>query len=98
VDPIVAANLNQHPRNSGQAALYFDPADPVDIADKIYRLLDRPEEAQERTAIGRSLSREFSYYRTAEETLKILEDGLPHSGYPEPEGKGARSPVAKRFC
>lgn len=72
--PIIAANKTSIPEISGNAALYFNPNDSADIAEKIAHFMNSRLENLERVKIGKVLARKFSDRRTAEETLKILED------------------------
>ena len=52
--------------------LYFNPRDPVDMAEKIQRLLTNPELQKQKSAEGLARAREFSWKRAAEKTLDIL--------------------------
>jgi hypothetical protein len=78
--PIIAADVGSLPEIGGDAALYFDPNDPIDIADKIHRFVERPDEVQERVAIGLARSSNFHDTKTAEETLAILDHAYRIAG------------------
>ncbi len=72
--PIIAADRTSIPEVAGDAALYFNPDDTSDIAEKIKYFLANSSENQNRVKIGKVLARKFNDRRTAQETLKILED------------------------
>jgi glycosyltransferase involved in cell wall biosynthesis len=52
--PIVQFELKEGRASAGDASLYARPDDPVDFAEKIAWLLDRPEERARMGAIGRA--------------------------------------------
>ncbi|MGC8605381.1 MAG: glycosyltransferase family 4 protein, partial [Desulfomonilaceae bacterium] len=72
--PIIAANCTSIPEVAGEAALYFDPEDPKDIADKIMYFLDNRGEVAKRVIIGKNLAARYSDRRTAEQTLDVLQE------------------------
>ena len=78
--PIIAADVTSIPEVAGDAALYFDPNDAADIADKIHRFVELPADVEHRVSIGRALARNFNETRTAEETLGILERAYSIAG------------------
>jgi len=57
------------PEVAGNAALYFDPRDPQDIAQKISELLD-PKRAESYRTLGFENIKRFSWDKTAEKTLE----------------------------
>ncbi len=74
--PVVAANTSALPEVGGDAALYVNPAEPEDIAGKVKRVV---EDAEVRAAmVDKGLKRvqEFSWRRTAQETLKVYDEVL----------------------
>ena len=70
--PILAADRTSIPEVAGEAALYFNPDDANDIAEKIAHFFAHPDEAVPRVVAGKDRARNFSDRRMAEETLKIL--------------------------
>ena len=72
--PVIAAHRTSIPEIADEAALYFDPDDPADIAEKILHFIQNPGEAQQRVEKGLILSQGFSYRRQAEEHLAVLEE------------------------
>jgi glycosyltransferase involved in cell wall biosynthesis len=74
--PVVAANTSALPEVGGEAALYVNPADPQDIADKVRRVVE--DAALRGAMVEKGLKRvqEFSWRRTAERTLAVYEEVL----------------------
>jgi glycosyltransferase involved in cell wall biosynthesis len=70
--PVVTSNLSSLPEVAGDAALLVDPRDPRAIANAIGRVLGDPALADDLRARGRDRAREFSWDRTARETLALL--------------------------
>jgi glycosyltransferase involved in cell wall biosynthesis len=58
------------PEVGGEAALYFDPARPAEIADAITRLLADPQLRQRLAQRGRRRAAELSWQGCAEATLE----------------------------
>jgi glycosyltransferase involved in cell wall biosynthesis len=69
--PIACADATSLPEVAGDAAVYFDPNDPEDMAEKIH-CLNEDEDLRERL-IRRGFERSalFSWERAAGETLKV---------------------------
>jgi glycosyltransferase involved in cell wall biosynthesis len=78
--PILGAERTSIPEVAGDAALYFNPDDCNDMAEKIALFLNCPEEAVSRVAAGKDRVRNFSDRRTAEDTLKVLLEAYQTSG------------------
>jgi glycosyltransferase involved in cell wall biosynthesis len=75
---VVWSNVASLPEVAGDAALYFDPHDPEAIADAMDQLLTDDDLRQGLVRGGAARVRQFSWERTARETLKILEEaGIP---------------------
>lgn len=68
--PITASNTSSLPEVAGNAALYFNPDDPADIADKIKQTITEGR-ASKRIVCGHERIKQFSWDKTADETLKI---------------------------
>jgi glycosyltransferase involved in cell wall biosynthesis len=71
--PVVVSNTTALPEVVGDAGLLVDPDDPAEVADAIETLItDRPrrDELRER---GLARAAEFSWERTATETLRVYE-------------------------
>lgn len=74
--PVVASKTSSLPEVGGDAALYVDPNDPAEIAEKVRRAVE--DQSQRESMISRGLERvfEFTWRRTAERTLQVYEEVL----------------------
>jgi glycosyltransferase involved in cell wall biosynthesis len=64
------------PEVAGDAALYFAPDRPDEIAQAVERLLGEPELAAKLAKRGRDRQGAFTWTRAAEETLAVYERAL----------------------
>lgn len=71
--PIVASNVTSIPEVAGDAALYVDPKNPLDIASKISRVLDDKTLVRELVANGKEVVKKFSYFDSAKHIIEKLE-------------------------
>lgn len=74
--PVVTSNVSSMPEVGGEAALYVNPHDPLDIAKKVVQIT---EDAGLRSALverGLARGREFTWRRTAEATLAVYGEVL----------------------
>lgn len=69
--PVISSNATCLPEIYKDAALYFDPNDATDIADKIKAVLEHPTLANELRAKGQELLKQYSWRKMAEETLAV---------------------------
>ncbi|MBN1272779.1 MAG: glycosyltransferase family 4 protein [Candidatus Aminicenantes bacterium] len=67
--PAAVSREGAVPEVAGEAAVYFDPGDPRDIADKILNILKEPGLRDKLAAAGPKKAREYRWTITAEETL-----------------------------
>jgi glycosyltransferase involved in cell wall biosynthesis len=74
--PVACANASALPEVAGEAALYFDPEDPDDVASAVGRILGDQGLAARLRAAGESRAAEFTWERTAEQTLAVYERAL----------------------
>jgi glycosyltransferase involved in cell wall biosynthesis len=70
--PVVVSDRASLPEVCGQAALYCNPDDPVDIAAKLRRVLTSQSLQDELRAAGRARAREFSWSRAAAQLEDLL--------------------------
>src|SRR6185369_16291416 len=70
--PVLCANSTSLPEIAENAALYFDPLDPEDLADKMHLLLDDVILRAELVRKGVEQSAKYSWKRTAERTHDIF--------------------------
>jgi hypothetical protein len=69
--PVVSSNLTSLPEVNGDAALYFDPKNPQDIADKLAQVLNDSELKSQLIKKGFIQTAKYSWQNCAQETLKI---------------------------
>lgn len=74
--PVVAAGNSCMPEVYGDAALYFDPYVPEDIANIINRVLSDDTERRRLAAAGKKKASEYSWQRMAEQTLEVYRKSL----------------------
>ncbi len=73
---VAASNTGSHPEVGGEAAAYFDPTEPAEMATVISRLLSSPGELAQRRAMGLIQARQFSWQRAARETRAVYDSLL----------------------
>ena len=64
------------PEVGGEAAVYFDPYDETDMAEKIESVLKNERLRKEMIAKGLQKVKEYSWEKCAEETLQIYREVL----------------------
>jgi glycosyltransferase involved in cell wall biosynthesis len=74
--PVVASRTSSLPEVAGEAALYVDPSNPRDIAEKVLEVVEDAGLRRKLVEGGLARAREFSWRRTAEATLKVYEEVL----------------------
>jgi glycosyltransferase involved in cell wall biosynthesis len=74
--PVVASRTASLPEAGGEAALYVDPHDPQDIAEKVLRAVEDPELRRSMIQRGLERAREFSWQRVASATLEVYNEAL----------------------
>lgn len=74
--PVVSSNAASLPEVVGDAALIVDPYNVEEIATAICRVLEEKELAAELKAAGLARAQEFSWERTARETIAVYETVL----------------------
>ncbi len=72
--PVVTSQTSCLPEVGGDAALYADPFDTTDIADKVRRAVEDDMLRQEMIRRGLERARQFTWRRAAEETLKVYRE------------------------
>lgn len=71
--PAVLADASSLPEIGGEAALYFDPYDPKDMAEKMARVLGSKAVRQKLIRKGLARAKKFSWEKMARETLRVYE-------------------------
>jgi glycosyltransferase involved in cell wall biosynthesis len=74
--PVVTSNVSSLPEVAGEAALLVDPLDVTAIAAAISRLIDDPELRRELSQRGLERARQFTWDRTARETIQVYNSVL----------------------
>ncbi len=74
--PVVASRAASLPEVGGDAALYADPHNVQDIAEKVRRVAEDSGLRERIIGQGLARAREFSWERTAQATLKVYEEVL----------------------
>lgn len=70
--PVVVSNRTAMPEVCGEAAMYVDPDDVKDIAQKIDTLLDNSSLYEEKRLLGLAHSSKFTWERSANELLNLI--------------------------
>jgi glycosyltransferase involved in cell wall biosynthesis len=70
--PVICARAASLPETAEHAALYFDPKDPEDMADRMVTLTSNHELYDECRKLGIERAATFTWDRCAEQTLKII--------------------------
>ena len=74
--PLLCSNTTSLPEIAGDAALYFDPANPNDIAKVMVFFYDNPSTWSSLIEKGQARLKLFSWKKTAEETVDIYKQIL----------------------
>jgi len=74
--PVVASKISSVPEICADAAVYFDPYDAKDIANKIMSVYKDTEKKAKLVEKGFEHVAQFSWRKMAEETLRIIRDAL----------------------
>jgi glycosyltransferase involved in cell wall biosynthesis len=72
--PVLAARSTSIPEVCGECASYFDPRDHLDMAEKIKEFCENPVHAQARSRLGKQRALQFTYERTADQTLEAIRE------------------------
>jgi glycosyltransferase involved in cell wall biosynthesis len=72
--PVLCSRVTSLPEVAGDAALMFDARDPEGIADALRRILTDSDLRRALVRAGTTRVQQFSWERTARETLKVLEE------------------------
>lgn len=72
--PVVASNILVLREILGDAAVFFDPYDPVDIADAMERVLKEDSLRQELVGKGLEQVKKYSWEKAAQETLNVYRE------------------------
>lgn len=74
--PVICSKTGSLPEVYGEAAIYFNPASPEEMAEKIYQTLSNPELLETLRQSGKNLLAKYDWDNTAKQTLQIYQDLL----------------------
>ncbi|MGA2184353.1 MAG: glycosyltransferase family 1 protein [Bryobacteraceae bacterium] len=74
--PVVTSGTSSLPEVGGPAALYADPHDPCAIASQVVQAVESPAVRERMVTQGLARAREFTWRRTAEQTLRVYDELL----------------------
>ncbi|MEA2722437.1 MAG: hypothetical protein QOH59_208 [Gemmatimonadales bacterium] len=74
--PAILSRMAALPEVCGDAAVYFNPLDPMSIADAIIRVLEEPGLRDTMRCRGLARARQFTWESSAGRTLAVLEKAL----------------------
>ena len=74
--PVITSDVSSMPEVGGDAAIYFDPYDEKDMAEKIELVLKDDILRQEMISKGLKRVKEYSWEKCAKETLKVYGEVL----------------------
>jgi glycosyltransferase involved in cell wall biosynthesis len=74
--PVVASNTSALPEVGGDAALYVDPHEPRDIAEKVRQAVEEQSLRSVMIERGVARARQFTWQRTAEVTCALYDEVL----------------------
>lgn len=73
--PAVVSDRGSLPEVAGKAGIYIDPNDPESIAKGIDKVLSMPKNGYNKLSLScKAWARNFSWEKTARETLKVIEN------------------------
>jgi len=72
--PVISSNASCLPEIYGQAAVYFDPLDVNDMAEKIKLIREDDKKRQKLKKLGLELVERYSWQRMAKETLRVYDE------------------------
>lgn len=78
--PVLTSNVSSLPEAGGDAAVYFDPEDVNDIAEKIEKVLSSEKLRKDLIKLGKEQVEKFSWDKSARETLEVLKDVVSKNG------------------
>jgi glycosyltransferase involved in cell wall biosynthesis len=77
--PVLMSDIPVFHEIAADAAMYFDPLDPRSLAQTMERAMAQPEELVRLAKRGRARTREFTWERTARESLAVFDKALAAS-------------------
>ena len=75
--PVVTSNVSSMPEAGGDAALYADPKNPKEIADRLRELLENPALRQQLVEKGRAQREKFSQHKVVSDLYNLYTTLVP---------------------
>ncbi|OGH05973.1 MAG: hypothetical protein A2W22_03535 [Candidatus Levybacteria bacterium RBG_16_35_11] len=72
--PVITSSISSLPEAAGEAALYVNPEDVDDIAQKLEKMINDSNLREDLIKKGYEQVKKFSWEKTAKETLNVLEE------------------------
>ncbi|WP_180954438.1 glycosyltransferase family 1 protein [Bacillus sp. V5-8f] len=69
--PVISSDMDTMKEVLGNSAIYFNPCDPCDIADKIQLMMNNPSLCMEMSEKGIEHVKKYSWEETARQTLQV---------------------------
>lgn len=69
--PVISSNMTCLPEIYGDGALYFDPLDTADMAEKVEQVLKNDKLRKSLIQKGATVVKKYSWHKTAEQTLAV---------------------------
>ena len=77
--PVITSNVSSLPEAGGDAALYVDPENAADIAEKITAVISDEKLRETLIAKGKKQVQKFSWEKAAQETFEVLKEVAKNS-------------------
>ncbi len=74
--PVVSSNVASIPEICGNAALYFDPYNVDEMAEKILQMLNNKTLREKYIERGKERAKLFKWKKTAKQTASVIENML----------------------
>jgi glycosyltransferase involved in cell wall biosynthesis len=74
--PVITSNTSSLPEVAGDAAIWIDPQEPMQMAEAILQVIANPQLRQNLIAKGKERVKSFSWEKTARETLNAYQSIL----------------------
>ena len=74
--PVITSNMSSMPEVGGSAALYVDPSNINDLAEKMHLVESSSNLRDQLRVLGLNRVKEFSWHKTAEKTMEVYAEVL----------------------
>ena len=76
--PCIVSNIQGHLDQLGENALFFDPLNPISLADKIISLLDNPSIRTNLSNKGKDFTKELTHHNYLKELINCADEFVPY--------------------